>query len=374
MEIPNGEVKWLLSKLKPFVFTLSLSLLFLSHSSYAEEPGPAATQTTGQITLLQTSYLYKSNSTSSLTSNSLRPQKVTVIDHKDNFYKIKTWVGDYWVSPKEYINEDGVTKLRTETTLSLYETPSFDPDAQGTIAPQTVQVVKKQGSWYQIKTWIGNLWINEEDKPIPQKVAYITIDDGPSLYTSQILNILDQKKAKATFFMLAPNIQAHAAVVKRLINEGDYPALHSVTHDKHMLYDGDPLNVAHEMFQTDLILKEYTGAYTFLVRAPYGSKPYMTKEFRDGLVDYGFKMWDWSIDSNDWRYPGQGDKIVNEIKTQLAAVEEEHQPVVILLHESQTTVTVLPQIIDYLHARGYKLVAYDPHHHFENNFWHDSRL
>lgn len=365
---------WLVSKVKFPIFVVFLLLFVFAYSSYAEETNQNSIITTKQITLLKTSYLYERDSASSIMRDSISPQQVTVIDHKNHFYKIKTWIGDYWVYPKEYIDENGITKLRTENPLSLYETPSFDSEVKGTVDPQTVQVVEKQGNWYQIKSWLGNEWLNEEDKPIPQKVAYITIDDGPSQYTAQILDILDEKNTKATFFMLAPNIEAHADVVKRLIKEGDYPGLHSVTHDAHLLYDGDPLNVAHEMFQTDLTLKKYTGAYSFLVRAPYGSKPYMTQPFRDGLVDYGFKMWDWTIDSNDWRYPGQGDKIVNEVKTQLADVEETKQPVIIIFHEKKTTVAVLPQIIDYLHARGYKLVAYDPNHHIINNFWDDTRL
>ena len=32
------------------------------------------------------------------------------------------------------------------------------------------------------------------------KVAYITIDDGPSKFTNQILDILDKNDVKATFF------------------------------------------------------------------------------------------------------------------------------------------------------------------------------
>ena len=34
------------------------------------------------------------------------------------------------------------------------------------------------------------------------KVAYITIDDGPSKFTNQILDILDKNDVKATFFMI----------------------------------------------------------------------------------------------------------------------------------------------------------------------------
>ena len=39
------------------------------------------------------------------------------------------------------------------------------------------------------------------------KVAYITIDDGPSKFTNQILDILDKNDVKATFFMINRNIK-----------------------------------------------------------------------------------------------------------------------------------------------------------------------
>ena len=37
---------------------------------------------------------------------------------------------------------------------------------------------------------------------VNEKIAYITFDDGPSKYTSKILDILDENNVKGTFFML----------------------------------------------------------------------------------------------------------------------------------------------------------------------------
>ena len=41
------------------------------------------------------------------------------------------------------------------------------------------------------------------------KTAYITIDDGPSKYTNQILDILDRNNVKATFFMINRNMNIY---------------------------------------------------------------------------------------------------------------------------------------------------------------------
>ena len=46
-----------------------------------------------------------------------------------------------------------------------------------------------------------------------EKVAYITFDDGPSKYTSQIIDILDKNDVKGTFFMVNDNMIVFKNVV-----------------------------------------------------------------------------------------------------------------------------------------------------------------
>ena len=62
----------------------------------------------------------------------------------------------------------------------------------------------------------------------PEKIAYITIDDGPSKYTSQILDILDSNNVKGTFFMLNNNMILHKEEVNRIIKEGHVVCFHMV--------------------------------------------------------------------------------------------------------------------------------------------------
>ena len=38
------------------------------------------------------------------------------------------------------------------------------------------------------------------------KIAYLTFDDGPNKYTTQILNILKEKNGKATFFVIGGKV------------------------------------------------------------------------------------------------------------------------------------------------------------------------
>lgn len=203
-----------------------------------------------------------------------------------------------------------------------------------------------------------------------KKIVYLTFDDGPNKYTEAILDVLKEKDVKATFFLLGRNIEERPETVKRTVYEGHYPGLHSMSHDKKKLYQGKPMQVAYEMEQARKAVYAITGFNSRLVRVPYGSKPYMKEEFRDGLATYWFKMWDWTTDSKDWQYKEKNSyHILENIKAQVTRDVE-----VVLMHDSKGTLEQLPAIIDYIREAGYEIQAYDPEHHVSINFWGDERF
>jgi peptidoglycan/xylan/chitin deacetylase (PgdA/CDA1 family) len=204
------------------------------------------------------------------------------------------------------------------------------------------------------------------------KVVYLTFDDGPNRYTPKILDILKRKKAHATFFMIEGNIKRNPKTVQRMIKEGNYPALHSVSHDVRKLYRGSSNNVAIEMEKTRQTLLRVSKFNSKLTRAPYGSKPYMKKPLRDALAKKGFKMWDWDVDTLDWKYNRTSPStITSRVKS---GIRGKKGPIVILFHDSRGTAQQLPIIIDYLRSKGYKLEVYNPQRHFVKNFWNDKRF
>ncbi|WP_088040610.1 polysaccharide deacetylase family protein [Bacillus sp. EAC] len=200
-----------------------------------------------------------------------------------------------------------------------------------------------------------------------QKVVYLTFDDGPSALTNQILEVLKNEKVHATFFMIGKNLNEHRDVVKRAVQDGNYIGAHSMTHNYDRLYK-QGLFVS-EMQQTLSIINKLTGENTRLVRAPYGSRPSMSQKLRNDSVNAGLKIWDWNVDTNDWKNTANPSNILNEVKKQTTKNKE-----VILLHEKQTTLEALPEIISFLKAKGYALKVYNPNEHFQLNFWNDRRL
>lgn len=63
------------------------------------------------------------------------------------------------------------------------------------------------------------------------KVLYLTFDDGPiEEVTPQILDLLNQYNAKATFFCIGKNITAHPHLYERIIAEGHSIGNHTQNH------------------------------------------------------------------------------------------------------------------------------------------------
>lgn len=202
------------------------------------------------------------------------------------------------------------------------------------------------------------------------KIAYISFDDGPSATTSQLLDILKKYDVKATFFNLGPQMKAHPAQVKRTINEGHAIGLHGMTHVKNKFY-GSPAAALKEMNDDNAILKQITGQSTTLIRPPYGSKPYLKQNFRDALLTTGgYHLWDWNIDSLDWKYKKNSNAIYNLVVGQLSHYKTVSP--VILMHDHKDTLLVLPRILETMKKQGYefRVITSDL---TPNNFWKDHR-
>lgn len=194
-----------------------------------------------------------------------------------------------------------------------------------------------------------------------KKIAYITIDDGPSKYTEDILKILNKYNAKGTFFLIDQNMKNYPNQVKQIVESGNAAGLHSVSHDIHKLYEST--NSAKEEFDlNNQTFYNITGKYSSLVRLPYGSKPYTPTDTFDSLVDAGYKVWDWNIDTQDWKSTS------NEILENTKKYSKNKNEIVLLIHEKKQTVEALDSLISYLVNEGYELLPINEYQE-PKNFW-----
>ncbi len=182
-----------------------------------------------------------------------------------------------------------------------------------------------------------------------EKLVALTFDDGPSVYTDQILSILKQNDVKATFFMLGENARALPDQVQHVKDGGHQIANHTMTHQ-----DLTTLN-------KEGVIKEITSGFeaiigagapaTTAVRPPYGALNMKTWLAGEGKFAYSFL---WTKDSLDWKLPGP-DVIVKNCTATNAPGD------IILLHDGggdrSQDVQALPQIIANLKEKGYRFVT-----------------
>ncbi|MDA2177825.1 polysaccharide deacetylase [Bacillus cereus] len=208
-----------------------------------------------------------------------------------------------------------------------------------------------------------------DGKPVG-KVVYLTFDDGPSELTGKFLDVLKEQHVASTFFMQGSNLQntAFQENVKRAVKEGHYIGAHSMTHNSDKLYKKGQF--VTEMKETLALIHNITGTTPKLVRPPYGSAPGLRgQDIRNKIVEAGIKVWDWTIDSNDWKLKGNPQQIIENVKRTTTEDVE-----VVLMHEKLQTLQALPEIIKFYKEKGYEFGVYNEADHFQLNFQKDQRL
>lgn len=186
----------------------------------------------------------------------------------------------------------------------------------------------------------------------PNKVAYLTFDDGPSKNTIEIMEILNKYNIKGTFFFIGSNMEENKELVKNVIDNGHMVGLHSFSHNYKKLYSTSE-GLIEDFNQSQDIYNEITGEETKIIRLPFGSKPTLDAEDVENLTKEGFKFWDWNIDSNDSNSKGKTKEKV--IKSVQKGIDSDKNELVILMHEKNQTVDALEEIIINLKKAGYTI-------------------
>lgn len=103
-----------------------------------------------------------------------------------------------------------------------------------------------------------------------EKVVALTFDDGPTEYTKDVLNNLEGKNIKATFFVVGSELEKKPEIGKAIALAGHELANHSYSHQR-MWFKSQSF-IAEEIEKTNTLIREtgYTGDIHF--RPPYGKK------------------------------------------------------------------------------------------------------
>ena len=204
---------------------------------------------------------------------------------------------------------------------------------------------------------IANIPKPPEPKPKPapaappaansgNKVIALTFDDGPGPYTAQLLDILDQHGAKATFFLIGSKVSTQADVLRRMHARGHQLGNHSWSHPELPKLPVD--QIAGEIDRTNDAIKQATGVTPTVMRPPYGA---VNSAVLEQLRLRGMSSILWSVDTRDW-----ADRNSDIVCSR--AVAGAHPGAIILMHDiHQTSVGAVPCILSALKQQGYSFVT-----------------
>jgi len=190
--------------------------------------------------------------------------------------------------------------------------------------------------------------ITEPAMAAEEKLVAITFDDGPSVYTSELLKGLASRNAQATFFMTGQNgshgINNHGNILEIMWEDGHQLANHTYDHPAIGKLGGTAIqNEVKAVNQ--LIFNKVGGSYQLMMRTPGGANNSTIQ------ANVGAPIILWSVDTWDWK-TRNADKVYSQI------VNKTHDGSIILLHDLYpTSVSGALRAIDTLQKQGYEFVT-----------------
>ena len=148
-----------------------------------------------------------------------------------------------------------------------------------------------------------------------------TFDDGPDPDgTPAVLDALDAADIKATFFLVADQVDAHPDLAREIAHRGHEVQAHCADHTEHALVD-DP---AADLWRTIETIFKATGIAPTMQRPPYGR---FTEASHAACLQAKLQPIYWSAWGEDWEDIGP-DRIAD------IAIRDLSDGAVILLHDS----------------------------------------
>jgi len=138
---------------------------------------------------------------------------------------------------------------------------------------------------------LGPNWTRLPDAAAARGLFALTLDDGPDpLVTPQVLDLLDQHGARATFFCIAARAQARPALVREIVARGHDVQNHSHAHRHHFALLG-PRALAREVHRAQQTLSDLCGVRPHCFRAPAG----LRNPFLDPVLhEQGLQLVSWT--------------------------------------------------------------------------------
>lgn len=185
---------------------------------------------------------------------------------------------------------------------------------------------------------------------VPAKHVVLTFDDGPTEWTPKILDVLQRRHVKATFFVIGARVADRPDLLQRMREAGHEVGVHTFTHVN--LANVPPWRLRVELDQTELAIAAATGHTTDLMRPPYSSgvEAINSSDWQALRRARNLRAVFTDLDTKDWEKPG----VARIVASGLPA---DGQGAVIMFHDGggdrSQTVAALDSLIVELQTRGY---------------------
>lgn len=194
---------------------------------------------------------------------------------------------------------------------------------------------------------------------INYKKVYLTFDDGPSKYTSDILDLLNEYGVKATFFVIGKTDDNSLKMYKRIVEEGHSLGMHSYSHNYHEIYNSLK-DFKKDFKKIRKLLYDVTGQSVNIYRFPGGSGNTVSNMdmsvYIKYLHDQSVTYFDWNVVNGD----ATGKKLtVQQMYENVINGVKIHNRSIVLMHDTDTkehTIETLTKILDYLTQEGIEIL------------------
>ena len=189
---------------------------------------------------------------------------------------------------------------------------------------------------------VNSYKINNKVLDINKKYVALTFDDGPSIYTKEIIDTLKKHEVSATFFILGNKVKPYQELLNESLSNGNILGNHSYNHKWLIKLNEDELN--NQIIKTNEEIKLYTGFTPTLLRPTYGSVNNKVKHLNMDIVL-------WTVDTMDWKYRNVS-TIVSRATKKLKDGD------IILMHDIyKTSALAVDKIITEIKKQGFELVT-----------------
>ncbi len=180
------------------------------------------------------------------------------------------------------------------------------------------------------------------------KAIFLTFDDGPcQTFTSKILDVLDNRGVKATFFLTGKTIQDDPLIIKRMKKSGHSIGNHTFSHKK--ISKLKKMEIIDEVSKGKDEIEKIIDERVSLLRPPNGRI-----SFNLFLAANANKQQIvlWSVDSLDW-HKKSTDSILNNVCSDSMRAGD-----IILFHDdNKFTLEALPKVIEFVVSKGFKFAT-----------------